>query len=66
LKHLDDLREGYFKHGLIALSYSLKLMFYSFVIFIHAIVPSIFTATGSDGIKLLIDRMDKRKSSIDG
>jgi hypothetical protein len=62
---LRDSRESYVKHGLTALSYSGLLVFYAVIIFIHAVVPFIFVNTGSDGIRSLIERIEKRKSSAE-
>lgn len=65
VKHLQDCKEGYFKHMTEALFMSLISFAATIVVVIHSIFPFLFTTTASSMLKYIIKRSDKRQNIIE-
>jgi hypothetical protein len=60
-KHLRDVGETYFRHGLQAMRYALTFLFLFVVVFIHAILPFLFVRTASNCAREMIEHMEQRE-----
>ena len=58
--HLDNANENYFQHMSIALKISFQLLSATFMAFMHAFLPSIFTTSVSNKIKKLYFFVENR------
>jgi len=58
-KHLTEVNKTYFQHLVIAFSYGVKAIGAGVALIIHALIPSIFTDTGSTIIKNLTKKFNK-------
>ena len=59
-KHLHDAGESYTQHLLFALSIAMKMLVAGMQCFLHALIPRIFKASGSNAIKELYNRINNR------
>ena len=59
-KHLHDAGESYTQHLLFALSIAMKMLVTGMQCFLHALIPGIFKASGSNAIKELYNRINNR------
>ena len=59
-KHLHDAGESYTQHLLFALSFAMKMLVAGMQCFLHALIPGIFKASGSNAIKELYNRINNR------
>ena len=59
-KHLYDAGESYTQHLLFALSIAMKMLVAGMQCFLHALIPGIFKASGSNAIKELYNRINNR------
>lgn len=62
MKHLNELKEGYFKHLTEALLIVGSLLIAAFACLIHAFIPSLFNKTASTIIRNILGRTDDRYS----
>lgn len=60
MKHLDEVKENYFKHLAEALLISLSLIVASVACLLHAIFPFAFTKTASTIMRKILGRTDDR------
>lgn len=60
MKHLDQVKENYFKHLLEAILISLCLFIASLACLFHAIFPFVFKKTASTIMRKILTRTDKR------
>jgi hypothetical protein len=60
MKHLNEVKENYFKHLLEALLISLSLIFAAVACFIHALIPLAFPKTASTIMRKILSRTDNR------
>lgn len=60
MNHLNELKEGYFKHLSEALFIFISLLIASFACLIHAFIPQFFTKTASTIMKNILGRTDDR------
>ena len=60
-KHLKDANETYFKHLQVSMKLANHSFLMSMIFLIHAIVPCVFTKTGSGKLARLQEIVDKRK-----
>jgi hypothetical protein len=60
-EHLNAANENYFKHMIVALKISYELFLASFMAFIHALLPALFTTKASSKIKNLYIMIENRK-----
>ena len=63
MKHLNLVKENYFRHMLEAWLISATLIGASLICFLHSIFPFMFQSTASNMLKTIINRTDKRKNS---
>ena len=59
-KHLHDAGKSYTQHLLFALSIAMKMLVAGMQCFLHALIPGIFKASGSNAIKELYNRINNR------
>ena len=59
-KHLHDAGESYTQHLLFALNIAMKMLVAGMQCFLHALIPGIFKASGSNTIKELYNRINNR------
>tara|TARA_B110000438_G_C15261763_1_gene414438 strand:- start:229 stop:444 length:216 start_codon:yes stop_codon:yes gene_type:complete len=59
-QHLGQANEHYFKHMIIALKISLKLLIAAVMAFIHALLPSLFQNSASSRIKKLYSFIENK------
>jgi hypothetical protein len=57
LSHPDSVGETYLEHQGVALSFAAELLMASLACAVHAVVPGLFTRTGSRAIERLHARM---------
>ncbi len=62
-KHPNSVGESYTRHGIKAVSYSIRLLVMSFQVAVHSLFPFLFTHTVSDKVKTLNEELIKRRSS---
>ena len=62
LDHPQTMNENYLQHFMVAMSFSLRLAYASIVCLVHAILPCLFTTTGSQMIDTLHDEMVANRS----
>ena len=60
MKHLDEVKENYFKHLVEASLISLSLIVASAACLLHAIFPFAFTKTASTIMRKILGRTDDR------
>jgi hypothetical protein len=60
MRHLEEVKENYFKHLIEASLISLSLIAASLACFIHAILPFAFTKTASTIMRKILGRTDNR------
>jgi len=58
--HPNSVGESYLQHGLVALSYSIKLFFASVICFVHAFLPFLFKTTASSESRDVVNDVDRR------
>jgi len=64
-EHLEEIKEGYFKHGLSALYISYKMFVGSAMALIHAIYPDLFKSNASEICREIVIMVDsKHKKQI--
>ena len=59
-QHLEQANEHYFKHMIIALKISLKLLIAAVMAFMHALIPSLLQSNASNRIKELYFFIENR------
>lgn len=59
-KHLDEVKEGYFKHLVEAMAIVFSLLAASLACLIHAFIPKLFTKTASTIMRNILSRTDNR------
>ncbi len=57
LSHPESVGETYFEHQGVALSFAVELLAAGLACAVHAVVPGLFTRTGSQAIERLHARM---------
>jgi hypothetical protein len=57
LDHPETMGESYLEHQAVALSFAWPLLLASLACAVHALVPGLFTSTGSRAIVRLNDRL---------
>lgn len=60
-EHLQDVNMSYFQHMGYALSYSFVSFSASIIFIIHALIPDLFTSTGSSCIEMLHEHFQELK-----
>lgn len=60
MKHLNEVKENYFKHLMEAFLISISLVAASLACIVHGIVPQLFTKTASTIMKKILDRTESR------
>jgi hypothetical protein len=63
-QHPSDVGETYWEHFLHAFGFSLRLFVAAGACFVHAIVPFLFTKTGSTMINNLHSKMVQNRSTV--
>jgi hypothetical protein len=61
MKHLNLVKENYFKHMLEAWLIVGTLLFSALVCFIHSIFPFMFKLTASNRLRWILDRTNHRQ-----
>ena len=62
-KHPHKIGESYLEHFFKAMSFGFKLLFISFRVFIHAVLPFLFEHTTSDKINKLNNILQARRKN---
>ena len=60
-EHLIQVSETYLQHMKKALTFSFKLLYMSFQVFIHAFLPFLYVTTVSEKIEVMNTILQKRK-----
>lgn len=60
MKHLNEVKENYFKHFVEALLISLSLILAAFACLLHAFFPFIFTKIASNIMRKILLRTENR------
>ena len=63
-QHPSDVGETYWEHFCQALGFALRLFVAASACFVHAILPFLFTSTGSTMINNLYSRMVQNRSRV--
>jgi len=58
LSHLQDFNVSYFAHMRRALGFFIKCVFWTAEVFVHALIPDLFTST-SEKMKAEIKRLEE-------
>ena len=59
-KHLKNIDESYIQHLIFALNISIRLLIAGVQCFLHALVPGIFEKSGSNAVRTLYNKINKR------
>lgn len=62
--HLDDVEESYFEHMRFALGFAIEMLAASFACAVHALMPFLFSKTGSNCIVRLHERMVTNRHNL--
>ena len=60
-KHLQQVKQNYFRHFYDALKYSMLSLKASYYFFIHAIYPDVYITSGSETIDFIKKHIDFKK-----
>ena len=62
--HLNEVDETYFEHMRFAFGFAIEMLFASLACAVHALLPFLFTKTGSKCIERLHDRMVVNRKNL--
>ena len=63
-QHPSDVGETYREHFGVAMSFSVAMIAGGLACAVHAVLPFLFTTTGSQTIRRLHDRMVKNRAAV--